>query len=377
MSLTAELPDRAEPRPDEPSSRTVFWRVVLLVSGVRVVLEALGLASLSAHRQPLSRAIAMWNQWDAPHYLRIAQVGYRPHTVSGDDPLFIVFFPFFPLAVKIVSFVVRDFVASGLLVSYAASVGCGWFLYRLVRIDGDHDEAWRSVLLFFAFPTAYFMAAPYTEALFCFAVVASIYAARTNRWPQAGLAGALATGTRVAGVALLPALLIEAWPRMRRIVWIAVAGLGLAVYLAVNLVVHHDPLWFLHVQSTHWYQHAIPPWQSIIDAAKDVRTSFDDPTRAFILVGRLVGFVFGVIVLLLGTRRLRLADAVYAWAGFVLILSTSWLISLPRYLIAIYPIFIIGARATRSRSVLIPLMTASILLQGWLFWRYAVGAWTF
>jgi len=149
VSLTAELPDRAEPRPDEPSSRAIFWRIVALTTGIRVVMEFIGLLSLRAHDQPLSRALVMWSQWDAPHYLRIAQVGYRPHTVPGDDPLFIVFFPFFPLAVKLVSFVFRDLILSGLIVSYAASIGCGWFLYRLMRLDVDHDEAWRGVLLLF------------------------------------------------------------------------------------------------------------------------------------------------------------------------------------------------------------------------------------
>lgn len=369
MSLTA--------RPDEPRPRTVFIRIVLLVTAIRAALELLGLASLSVAGQPMNRVLAMWSQWDAPHYLRLAQVGYRPHTVGGDDPLFIVFFPFFPLAVKLVSFIARDLIASGLIVSYFASIGCGWFLYRLVRIDGDHSEAWRAVVLLFAFPTAYFLAAPYTEALFLFAVLACIYAARTDRWTRSGLAGALATGTRVAGIALLPALIVEAWPRARRLVWVPVAGLGLATYLAINLVVHHDPLWFLQVQRTHWFQHAIPPWQSIVDAASDLRTRSLSEVRVFILAGRLGGFAFAAVVLVFGLRKLRVADSVYAWASLVLILSTSWLISLPRYLIALYPIFMVGAKFSRNRAVFLTLVLLSVALQGWLFWRYAIGQWTF
>src|SRR5438445_12234880 len=144
----------------EPTPRTVFWRVVGLVLATRVVLELIGLGSLAAHHQPLTRGLEMWSQWDAPHYLRLAQVGYRPHTVPGDDPLFIVFFPFYPLAVRIVATFVRNLIASGLAVSFAASIGSGWFLYRLARLDRDHDESWRAVVLLFAFPTAYFLAAP-------------------------------------------------------------------------------------------------------------------------------------------------------------------------------------------------------------------------
>jgi hypothetical protein len=356
----------------------VFRRIVLLVTAVRLVAEVVGLISIRAHGQPASQWLEMWNRWDAPHYLRIVQVGYRPHTVPGDDPLFIVFFPFFPLAVKLASFVLRDLVLSGLVVSYLSSIGAGWFLYRLSLLDNQHDEAWRAVLLLFAFPTAYFMIAPYTEALFLFAIVASMYAARTNRWPQAGLAGALATGTRVAGLALFPALLVEAWPRLRRFAWIAVAGIGVAVFLTINLVVHHDMFWFLHIERTHWSQHAVAPWQTVIDGIGDLRHGgWDDPTRRLILVSRLVAYAFGVLVLAVGYKVLRLADNVYAWAGFVLIVSTSWLISLPRYLLALYPIFLIGARWTRKLPVLALVLAVFIALQVWFTWWYAAGTWTF
>ncbi len=378
MSVTAELPPRAERRSGDPSPRSVFWRIVALVAAVRVILEGIGLASLRAHGHGWGRALEMWSAWDAPHYLRLAEVGYRPHTVpSGDDPLFIVFFPFFPLAVRIASVVFRNLILSGLVVSFLASIGSGWFLYKLVRIDAPHDEAWRAVLLLFAFPTAYFLAAPYTEALFLFAVLACMYAARTDRWARSGFAGALATGTRVAGIALIPALVVEARGRIRRMPWIALTALGLLVYLAINQIVHGDPLWFLRVQREHWYQHAVPPWEPIVDSVRALFTKSPHGDTRFIHTGRLIGFVFGVVVLVPATRRLRAADAVYAWSGFVLVLSASWLLSLPRYLIALYPIFTFGARQSRRRTVLLPLLAIGTAVQGWLFWRYSVGAWTF
>lgn len=371
--------------PAEPTPKTVFGRIVILAIGVRLVLEAIGLGSVaSVGGSPWGRALRLWSSWDAPHYLRIAEIGYRSGTPPPDDPLFIVFFPFFPLAVRAVSVLARDLILSGLLVSMAASVGGAWFLYRLVRLDAPHDDAWRAVLLLFAFPTAYYLAAPYSEALFLFAVLASVYAARTGRWRRAGLAGALATGTRVAGIALVPALLVEARQNAggraelgRRLAWVGAAGAGLAVYLGINWTVHGDPLWFLAIQRSHWFQHAIPPWQSIIDAARGLLTGTGNSTRSFILWGRLSGFVFALPFLVIGIRRLRVADAVYGWVAFVLVLSTSWLISLPRYLLAVYPIFIVGACLTRSPVVLRPVLAVSAAAQAFFFWRYASGAWTF
>lgn len=358
---------------------------MLLNAGARVVLEAVGLVSLAAHGQPVAaNVLDLWNRWDAHHFLRVAEVGYRTGTPPPDDPLYIVFFPFFPLAVRVVSIVARDLVLSGLLVSFAASVGAGFVLHRLVALESRDEDAWRSVALLLAFPTAYFLSAPYSEALFLFAVLASMYAARRGRWAGAAAMGAIATGTRVTGVALAPALAAEALTgdaplheRAKRLLWVAVAGAGLLLYLAINLIVYGDALWFLEVQRSHWSQMPVPPWRSILDAAGSLVAGTDDATRRFVYWGRLAGFVVAFPLLVVVARRLRRSHALYAWSGFVLILSTSWLLSLPRYLLVLYPLFIVGAQLTRSMRVFVPVLVASSAIQLWLMWRYAVGHWTF
>jgi hypothetical protein len=67
----------------------------------------------------------------------------------------------------------------------------------------------------------------------------------------------------------------------------------------------------------------------------------------------------------------------YGWTAFILILSSAWLISFPRYLLVLYPLFVVGAQLTRSSRVLIPFVLVGVALQGWLMWRYSVGQWTF
>jgi hypothetical protein len=381
-----------------PSPRTVLWRIVAISIGIRIVLQILGMVSLQAHGQgPGASGVDMWSHWDAPHYLRIAEVGYVPDEpvppecravegkpLSCDDPLFIVFFPFFPAAVAVVAFFVRNLIVSGLVVSLLSSIAATFFLYRLVERDKGHDHAWRTVLLLLSFPTAYYLSAPYSEALFLFAVVAAMYCARTGAWAGAGLAGALATGTRVTGLALGPALLVEAFTgpapkleRARRIAAIGVASAGIAVYLLINQIVYGDPLHFLDVQRSHWFQHFVFPWQSIVDAVRALIAGPGGSTETFIIWGRICGFVFALPVLVLGLRRVRAGDAVYAWTGFLLILSASWLLSLPRYLLVLYPIFIVGADLIRSRRAMTVAVAAGAAIQAALFWRYAVGGWTF
>lgn len=375
-------PGASEPAPSareetaEPTSPRILLRIFLIAIGLRLALEILGLVATGGD----SGLVGFWDRWDASHFLRIAEVGYRS---VGEDRLFIVFLPGFPAAIALVALVVPNLTASGLVVSLGASVGAGWYLYRLARLDADHHEAWRAVLLLFLFPSGYFLAAPYSEALFLLGVVGSLYAARTRRWGWAGAAGALATVTRLTGVALLPALLWEAWRAYRRdaeppqrIAPLGAAPLGLAVYLGANLAVHGDAFAFLDIQRGHWHQRPLPPWRSIVDAVNGILEGASGDFL-FIFTGRIAAAVFAVALLVLGWRRLRVGDHVYAWGSVLLVLSASWLISLPRYLLGIYPLFIVLARLTRARPAFWGVIGAGAAAQALLFWRYAQGMWTF
>jgi hypothetical protein len=91
----------------------------LICVGIRMGLEAVGLASLALHDSPVwTNVLDLWNRWDVNSYLRLAQVGYVRSSPppNAADPLYIVFLPLFPLSVRIVSLVVGNLVLSGLVV---------------------------------------------------------------------------------------------------------------------------------------------------------------------------------------------------------------------------------------------------------------------
>jgi Gpi18-like mannosyltransferase len=362
--------------------RTVLLRIALLALAIRIVLEMLGLASTMAHHTHM-HALGLWWQWDAHPYMRIAQVGYRAKSMPGGSPFdeyYMGFFPFYPFAVKAFALVLHNRVLAGLCVSYAATVFGAWFLYLHVRLDSDHDDAWRTVLLLFSFPTAYFLAAPYSEALFLFAVTGATYAARKGMWGRASLSGVIATGTRVNGLSLLPALAAEAvlggTKRVRRLGWTALTTAGFAVFLLVSQVIAHDPLRYFHLQSTHWGQSTVAPWRPVVEAVGSL-VHGTGSLLAFVFVNRLAAIAFAVPLLILAVYRLRVPDWVYGWAGFLPLLFTGWLTALPRFLLTLYPLFMVEAQLTRSRRVLIPVLVAGAALQCFFFWRYAGGEWTF
>lgn len=326
-------------------------------------------------------AYHMWFNWDPGHYLRIADVGYRS---SGEDALFIVFFPLFPLLVGVTGFVVRNLVVAALLVTTAASIASGTLLYKLVRLDRPEAHARGAVVLLFAFPTAYALFAPYSEAVFLTSVLASIYAARTGRWWLAGLAGVAATATRIVGLALVPALVVEALvaqrgegSAFRKLAAIALVPLGFVSYLGINAVVHGDPLHFLAVQNDHWFQHAVAPWVPVTDALDAIRGSELTVESFLVHPARLVAIAFALAVLAFGWRAMRPTDRAFSAATMLMVLSASWLISLPRYLLAVYPLFTTMGTLGRKPRALWAVAGLAFALQLFLFGRFARGMWAF
>src|SRR5437868_14027771 len=76
--------------------------------------------------------LAIWNRWDAPHYLDLARMGY---VSEGVESRWIVFYPLYPWLVRVAAFVVRDellaaFIVSGLESLEIGRASCRYIVYR-------------------------------------------------------------------------------------------------------------------------------------------------------------------------------------------------------------------------------------------------------
>ena len=74
--------------------------------------------------------------------------------------------------------------------------------------EGQRD----TILLLALFPIGYVFTAIYSDAMFLALASGSFLAARRQRALLAGVLGALAVGTRIMGLALIPALIVLLWP---------------------------------------------------------------------------------------------------------------------------------------------------------------------
>jgi len=89
--------------------------------------------------------LELWNRWDSPHYLDIAEKGY---TDVGESRLFIVFFPLYPFLIWLFAIILENYKLSALVVSNLAYVIACFYLYRLALKDYTNEIALRSVFLY-------------------------------------------------------------------------------------------------------------------------------------------------------------------------------------------------------------------------------------
>ena len=339
-----------------------------------------------------------WHRWDAPHYTDIAVFGYMAvdpgnltpppgytQVFPGDLDLYIVFFPLFPWLVGAVNAVIGAPVAAAFVVSTVASLFVAPLLYRLVAVDcGPRIGRWAAGLLL-VFPTAYFLHIGYTESLFLALAFGSLWMARTDRWWGAGLLGGLAALTRANGLVLIPALAVEAWLQWRHhrrleVGWVAAIGgvvIGFAVYLGVNLAVYGDPLAFSEIQRSHWFKDLSPPWEGI--GGMIGWTANADPDNAFMLGWMELAFTgLGLAATVATALWLRPTWAVWMAGNWLLIVSTGFVMSVPRYSLVLFGIVVWGAIiADRWRWAGWLIGAGSVAAMAYFAWRFAAGQWAF
>jgi len=314
-----------------------------------------------------SALLDLWNTWDAQHYIDIAKYGYTSSTVDERN-LNIVFFPLFPLLTSLFALVFQDYLVSALIVSNLAYGAAVYYLYKLVNIDFESDDAYRSVIYFSIFPTAYFMHAVYTESLFLALTIASFYYSRKQRWMLSGVIGMLAATTRITGILLLPVLVIEYLSQReykirsirKDIIWIGVIGLGLVSYLIINYIVNGDPFHFMVIQREHWHKKLAIPYEGLIRGWELV-TDKNPAESLLVSWAETVFAALGLVLIIISFFRIRLSYSLYALATWLVATSTWFWLSIPRYTLSIFPIFIVMALLGRRKDLHFLITFISIL----------------
>ncbi len=328
----------------------------------------------------------VWQRYDANWFSGIASYGYK-------DSLSTAFFPLYPLLERsLLPFVSTPYVA-GLIISNVAGLVMLVVLYRLVREDFGPEQAWRSVLYLSVFPTAFFFAAEYNESLFVCLTLLSFYYMRHGRWWVAGLFGLLASLTRSIGIFLLVPFAYEYlyqhqfdFRKFRlNILGGVLIGLGTGIFAVYCYVKFHDALAFSHAQA-HWSRVFVFPGVAYFTTFHYIRAngflSFLGLRNSFDLVLDL--FVLVLVVLsFVGPWRLPrhlLSYGLYALVAYVFfqlfpIANPFPLTSVPRFMIEIFPAFIVLAGIGKHRGFSINYLMVAGTLFFFLLTQYLSGHW--
>jgi hypothetical protein len=360
-----------------------FWPdlrdVVVPVVVMRLALMGFAWLALAvfAPDNQASGWLGIWNRWDAPHLLEIARFGYGPPA----DPARIVLFPLYPFLIRVVG-LVMPLLDAAMLISLVATVAAALGLQRLVRFDGPEPLARWSVAAMLVFPTAYAFVAPYTEALFLALAVWAFVAVRRDNMAAAGVLGALAAATRIQGLFLLPALALEYLMVRRRldldILWIALAGSGLGVYLALNQATFGDSLYFVSIQESTFVVHNQLPWLTLEQLWSGLTTGAPGESWVTLYLAPLASMALLAIVTAwaLVSKHSRPSYALYTAISLVAFASLSWPISVPRYVLGVFPVFIALGSLYRS-AVGQAVAMGSIMLMGMFATLFVMGHWAF
>jgi hypothetical protein len=280
----------------------------------------------------------VWERFDTLWYLHIAASGY-------DRPESVVFFPLYPLLIRVLSVVIPSPLVAALAVSTLASFFAAWGLVALLRRDLPEADVRRALLAWAAWPAAFVGFAAYPDALLLALIVWSVHDARAGRWWLAGILGFFAGLAKAAGIVVVVPLAYLAWKsRSRRSVPAALALLSPVAFLA--LVARSGAGLPSNAYPAYWLTEPSFPWTTLAASVREMVTHPD-----VVLFMNLAALIT-VAGLTLG-RRIRPEYTLFALAAlmFVLVKRTDPLLqSTMRYMLMVFPVYPALGLVLRDRT---------------------------
>jgi hypothetical protein len=342
----------------------IGWRIFVTIAGIIgfFMLNQNALPYIAAKYGPVWD---MWTRWDGGHYLNIAANSYR-------EPYLAAFFPLYPMLTRATSDLFHvNLAAAGLAVSHLALLGALYFVFKLAKEIISKDAAYITVLLLLFFPFSMFYGMLYTESLFLFLAAGSLYFARKENLPMTFLFSFAAALTRNIGVLLLFPLAVEYYGRYGRQInekIYALFGpiLGLLVYMIYLFKKFGTPFQFIYAQKAWGHKVVLDPVISLQDKFGKLALVMDN-YDIFLGVEIICGLTFILLAILLFRKKYNIPKSLAVFTVAMLLpglIQDRWT-SVNRYVIVLFPTFMLLAFWLKDRPILKPVvLTGFSLLLG-------------
>ncbi|CAN5342422.1 hypothetical protein BH10PAT1_BH10PAT1_2000 [soil metagenome] len=325
------------------------------------------------------------SRWDGHSYLFLAQNGY---VTSGDNKYFIVFPPLYPSLIRLLNFVVNNFAISAFLISLTCFITGLFVFYKLLKLDFPKSKSIWIAICLLIFPSSYFFLTAYPESLFFLLISLTLYFARIGKFRNSAIFAALATLTRPFGILIWISLLIEWFLNKKRnyldlILIFCLAAFSGILYLSLNYSLFGNSFAFEIFLKTHWQKSFSFPWVGIINSWQRGITTPNSNSEYKYIVGFMeaiastIPYLFILINILFKKFRMRSSYLIYFILGTLLMTSTSFLLSTPRYLLSLPPFFITLGTLTNNKILKIIWGIISLSLLIYFAHLYILGHWVF
>ena len=341
----------------------VLWDV-LIIAAVYILRRIFG------STDGFFDALDFWTCTDSGHYLDIARDWYLSEG-SVDRLVQLVFLPGYPVIVRLFSAITGDTLVAGLIVSALCFAGANVMLYKLVRLDADHDTAFRAVKFLSLSPAVFFFVAPMSESLFLFCTLSCIYLVRRGKMLPGCLLGTYAAFTRSLGVILLVPVffeLVQRRARFRDYLTVLLIPLGFAAYCLINYLVAGDAFKFMDYQHEHWNQQLGWFFNTAAYQTENAVYSFSQNKPNFfgLWLPNILAQLISLALMLFAVKKLRSSYTAYFLAYFIVAMGATWLLSAPRYITALFTVPVALAAVTQNRRADI-CITALTCLSGFAY----------
>lgn len=345
----------------------IVWLVVINVFGL-VANNRTNLSADTAYTWiPVERydqhqswhVVDLHARWDSNWYIDIVKNGYQRNT--NDTLSNLVFFPLYPFLVDITSsFTNGNITLAGWIVSSIFLILSCIILWRLVtEFHKEVHDPLYAVFLLLIFPTAFLLNAVYTESLFFFLSLATFYWTFKRNYMLAGVFGFLAALTRVTGILLFVPLAVHVWMSWKseggsvKNMWaLALIPCGTAVFFLYHWIFYGDPLLFFTIENA---------WGRSFAINRDHFTFLTHAAQANFILD-VVYLIFGIGVAMYLIKIKQYAYGIYMLSTIGVAVASGTLMSIGRYILVLFPIYIVGAMITNDMIRYVWILISSLLM---------------
>jgi len=356
----------------------LVWEVVMMGFGI----WASGLHPISSTTVPAGTPYIIQHtyRWDSQWYAGISSNNW--YKTNANSP---AFYPLFPLIIHATTYVTGNNVVIAAFVVNFIATGIAFCFLGLIVLEFTKNTslALRSVLFFAAFPAAFYMHVMYSEAIFCALGFAAFYYALRRRWLICCLLLALSIVTRLPGALFALACFIEYLRSVNysykkvglNILYFAITPLGFLAYAYYLYKLYGSPLYMFkayHVGNIWSYENfRLNIFSTMYHTGRSaIAALVHKPGGWFFYVlwqfPSMLAWLFGILITLYGWIRnfINIPMIVLVLGSCLLLSLNGNFVSVIRYILPLFPIYIVLAKASLgSKRTFILLMFVSSLVE--------------